>query len=109
MTIDVVVVGWLAFGVVGELIGAAHRRRGGFLLSLLLGPIGWLLMATKTPVGPLVLPSDLRVAPEVTTPAWHPDPFGRYHGRWWDGVQWTDRVVTEPIGGPTVTVLSDPV
>lgn len=25
-------------------------------------------------------------------PAWHPDPGGRFHYRWWDGSQWTSYV-----------------
>jgi hypothetical protein len=25
-------------------------------------------------------------------PAWHPDPSGRFHYRWWDGYQWTSQV-----------------
>jgi hypothetical protein len=25
-------------------------------------------------------------------PAWHPDPSGRFHFRWWDGYQWTNQV-----------------
>ncbi len=25
-------------------------------------------------------------------PAWHPDPSGRFHFRWWDGHQWTSQV-----------------
>jgi uncharacterized protein YxjI len=25
-------------------------------------------------------------------PAWHPDPFGRFESRWWDGGQWTEHV-----------------
>lgn len=25
-------------------------------------------------------------------PAWHPDPSGRFHYRWWDGHQWTSQV-----------------
>lgn len=25
-------------------------------------------------------------------PAWHPDPSGRFHYRWWDGHQWTSHV-----------------
>lgn len=28
----------------------------------------------------------------MTEPAWHPDPTGRNHYRWWDGTQWTDSV-----------------
>ncbi len=28
-------------------------------------------------------------------PAWHPDPSGRFHFRWWDGQQWTSQVSTD--------------
>jgi hypothetical protein len=28
-------------------------------------------------------------------PAWHPDPSGRFHFRWWDGYQWTSQVSTD--------------
>lgn len=28
-------------------------------------------------------------------PAWHPDPSGRFHYRWWDGHQWTSHVSTD--------------
>jgi hypothetical protein len=28
-------------------------------------------------------------------PAWHPDPSGRFHFRWWDGHQWTSQVSTD--------------
>ena len=28
-------------------------------------------------------------------PAWHPDPSGRFHYRWWDGTQWTSQVSTD--------------
>ncbi len=28
----------------------------------------------------------------VSPPAWHPDPGGRFHYRWWDGNQWTSYV-----------------
>lgn len=28
-------------------------------------------------------------------PAWHPDPSGRFHYRWWDGNQWTSQVSTD--------------
>ena len=40
---------------------------------------------------------------------WHRDPFGRFHGRYWDGERWTDQVVkenrslaTDPPDGETV-------
>lgn len=28
-------------------------------------------------------------------PAWHADPSGRFHFRWWDGRQWTSQVSTD--------------
>ena len=28
----------------------------------------------------------------VSPPAWHPDPSGRFHYRWWDGSEWTSQV-----------------
>ncbi len=28
----------------------------------------------------------------VSPPAWHRDPSGRFHYRWWDGSQWTSHV-----------------
>jgi Protein of unknown function (DUF2510) len=28
-------------------------------------------------------------------PAWHPDPSGRFHWRWWDGTQWTSQVAID--------------
>ena len=31
---------------------------------------------------------------EVSPPAWHPDPSGRFHYRWWTGSEWTFYVST---------------
>ena len=28
----------------------------------------------------------------ISPPAWHPDPSGRYHYRWWTGSEWTSYV-----------------
>jgi hypothetical protein len=39
---------------------------------------------TETPDGGMYSP-----------PAWHPDPSGRFHYRWWDGRQWTSQVSTD--------------
>ena len=33
-------------------------------------------------------------AEELSPPAWHPDPSGRYHYRWWTGSEWTSYVST---------------
>jgi hypothetical protein len=29
---------------------------------------------------------------EISPPAWHPDPSGRFHYRWWTGSEWTSFV-----------------
>ena len=34
------------------------------------------------------------VAADHSPPAWHPDPSGRYHYRWWTGSEWTSYVAT---------------
>jgi Protein of unknown function (DUF2510) len=44
------------------------------------GPSGYPMAAQPTPATP------------VSPPAWHPDPGGRFHYRWWDGSQWTSFV-----------------
>jgi hypothetical protein len=31
----------------------------------------------------------------VSSPAWHPDPSGRFHYRWWNGSEWTSQVSTD--------------
>jgi hypothetical protein len=28
----------------------------------------------------------------LSPPAWHPDPSGRFHYRWWTGSEWTSYV-----------------
>ncbi len=42
-------------------------------------------------------PSDLDASTgwAGSPPAWHPDPSGRFHYRWWDGTQWTSQVSTD--------------
>jgi hypothetical protein len=53
------------------------------------GPPGVVDPAPETPsTGPR---SDVNSSP----PAWHPDPSGRFHYRWWDGSQWTSQVSTD--------------
>jgi len=34
-------------------------------------------------------------AEPVSPAAWHPDPSGRFHYRWWDGSEWTSNVATD--------------
>jgi hypothetical protein len=31
----------------------------------------------------------------LSPPAWHPDPSGRFHYRWWDGSEWTSQVSSD--------------
>lgn len=42
----------------------------------------------RFPQGAQGVPSGRYLSP----PAWHPDPSGRFHYRWWDGSQWTSHV-----------------
>ena len=50
---------------------------------------------------PSVVAPPVPVAPDPghpvapSPPAWHPDPSGRFHYRWWDGSQWTSQVSTD--------------
>jgi hypothetical protein len=41
-------------------------------------------------------PAVSQIAPpdgaSISPPAWHPDPGGRFHYRWWDGREWTSYV-----------------
>jgi uncharacterized protein YxjI len=52
-------------------------------------------------------------APPPTPPGWYPDPSGRQHHRWWDGVQWTDAASTngvqvhDPVQHPPIVPTGD--
>ncbi len=37
-------------------------------------------------------PGPVPTAAPASPPAWHPDPGGRFHYRWWDGREWTSHV-----------------
>lgn len=70
-----------------SMVGAAQTaaRKGispgaGFVLGLLLGLLGWAIVA-------LMAPRQAAVAP-----GWHPDPWGAAPLRWHDGQQWTPHV-----------------
>jgi hypothetical protein len=47
--------------------------------------------APAAPAAPLAAISP---ATDVAPPAWHPDPSGRFHYRWWTGSEWTSYVAT---------------
>jgi hypothetical protein len=40
-------------------------------------------------------PADVPQRWPHSPPAWHPDPSGRFHYRWWDGFEWTSQVSTD--------------
>jgi hypothetical protein len=48
------------------------------------------VVSPPQPVSP-----DPAIARPPSPPAWHPDPSGRFHYRWWDGYQWTAQVSTD--------------
>jgi hypothetical protein len=53
---------------------------------------------TVEPAGPAATTPEESSGPQRWThspPAWHPDPSGRFHFRWWDGHQWTSQVSTD--------------
>jgi len=51
---------------------------------------------TQAPVGPWTPgPQGVTVSWPHSPPAWHPDPSGRFHYRWWDGYEWTSQVSTD--------------
>ena len=49
--------------------------------------------AAQAPVAPD--PSGQQATWPHSPPAWHPDPSGRFHFRWWDGHEWTSQVSTD--------------
>ena len=51
---------------------------------------------TQAPAGPWAPgPQGVPLSWPHSPPAWHPDPSGRFHYRWWDGYQWTSQVSTD--------------
>ena len=58
-----------------------------------------------TPSGTRNPPPSPPRAPDVSPPAWHPDPGGRFQYRWWTGTEWTSFVATD--GQVTVDTSPD--
>jgi hypothetical protein len=50
---------------------------------------------TQVPSSEQQVPTDAPASWPHSPPAWHPDPSGRFHYRWWDGRQWTSQVSTD--------------
>ena len=49
-------------------------------------------IGATTTAQPEPAPDSAASASAMSPPAWHPDPGGRFHYRWWDGTQWTSYV-----------------
>ncbi len=77
----------LLCGIIGAAIGSPKGIGGaGLLLGLLFGPLGVLIVAVLKP-GKL---SQITVRPAGA--GWHPDPLGKFDGRYFDGSRWTQHV-----------------
>jgi hypothetical protein len=95
-------------GGIGALIGSGRGRGGlGFVLGVLLGLIGWIIVAvvSRTPEKEAEYQHKVSVASQqlsagpsngtqtgTSSGQWAPDPFGRFRHRWFNGQQWTDKV-----------------
>jgi hypothetical protein len=51
--------------------------------------------AVATSPQPTTVAADESPGRANSSPAWHPDPSGRFHFRWWDGHEWTSHVSTD--------------
>lgn len=73
---------WLVVGaLIGYVIGNSKNRPFlGFILGLLLGCIGWIIM--------LIIPRKV----VAIGAGWHADPFGRHEKRYYNGVTWQAQV-----------------
>jgi len=92
--------------IIGAAIGNGKTMGGGggFLLGFLLGPIGVLIVAVSGSHHDSTLS---RIQSRPTGPGWHPDPLGRFDGRYYDGSRWTQHVGrVEPDGSRRT--LEDP-
>lgn len=98
------IVVWVICGVIGALIGSnrAVGNLGGLLLGFLLGPIGLAFVALSAKRSTL---DQVQTRPEEA--GWHPDPLGRFDGRYYDGRRWTQHVGRVEADG-TRRQLEDP-
>jgi hypothetical protein len=77
----VFLVGFLC-AIIGGAVGAPRGHGGvGFLLGLLFGPLGILIVVVMAPAETTV-PTALGAVPA----GWYPDPLGTHVHRYWDGV-----------------------
>jgi hypothetical protein len=91
-------------GVIGAALGSSKKvgGGGGFILGLLLGFIGLIIVAVSAPKSPLD-----RVEAKPADKGWYPDPLGRFDDRWFDGYRWTQHVGRMKDGQPVK--LEDPI
>jgi hypothetical protein len=105
----------LLWGLVGALVGRSKGQPGGgFLLGVLLGPIGVLIAALVSPKTDALERAQARggmkkcpycaemvkgdavvcryCGRDVPAAGWKPDPRGRHQLRYWDGSRWTSHV-----------------
>lgn len=96
MSPAVIVVAWIVIGAwVGGLIGASKGRTDeGVLWGVLLGVIGWIIVAVMPATPDKLAEQQLAVRDAVAQRQgrWGVDPYGRYSHRWYDGYRWTDWV-----------------
>lgn len=80
------------FGLIGGLVGTnkAIGGGGGLLLGVLLGPLGILIAAVSEAKAEPTTLQRIQARPE--TEGWHPDPLGRFDGRYYNGTEWTQHV-----------------
>jgi preprotein translocase subunit Sss1 len=88
-------------GFVGYLIGDSKGKGGlGFFLGLILGFIGWIIIAVaqRTPEKEAEYQAKVAevqgVAPPsyIRDPCWAEDPYGRHDHRWFNGNRWSPKV-----------------
>src|SRR5690349_15324810 len=103
---EIFIIAWVIFGLIGAAIGSSKGLGcAGFLLGVLLGPIGLIIVAVMQGPASGTL-GKIQARPEGE--GWHPDPLGRFDSRWFDGQRWTQHVGRVEADG-TRRQLEDPV
>lgn len=97
---------WVVCGLIGGAIGSGKNLGcAGFMLGVLLGPVGIIVIAVmgNRPASTLD-----RIEARPAAEGWHPDPLGRFDSRWFDGSRWTQHVGRVEADG-TRRQLEDPI
>jgi hypothetical protein len=82
---------WVVFGILAIAVGSGKKMGTGlaFVLGLVLGPIGLIIVAVS-PDKPMLEQIDER--PEAA--GWYRDPTERFAQRYFDGDRWTKHVTS---------------